>query len=85
MAEDIDLRLARAEDAAAVLAVIHRAFAQYDGILAPPSGAMSETTVTVATRLADENCVLAYAGSTPVGCVFYKEVGAAKLDKALLA
>jgi GNAT superfamily N-acetyltransferase len=75
MADDIALHLARAEDAPIVVSLIHRAFAQYDGILVPPSGAMSETAETVAARLADEKCLIALAGSTPVGCVFYKEEG----------
>jgi predicted GNAT superfamily acetyltransferase len=75
MADNVDLRLARAEDAPAVASVIHCAFAQYDGVLLPPSGAMSETAETVAARLGDEKCLIALAGSTPVGCVFYKEEG----------
>jgi predicted N-acetyltransferase YhbS len=73
MAEDVAIRLARKEDAVAVVSLIHRAFAQYDGMLVPPSGAMSETAETVAARLADENCLIALAGATPVGCVFYRK------------
>jgi predicted N-acetyltransferase YhbS len=75
MADEICLRLARAEDAAAIVSVIHRAFAQYDGILVPQSGAMRETAETMAARLADESCIIALAGEIPVGCVFYKATG----------
>jgi len=50
--EEFAFRLARVEDAPAVVSVIHRAFAQYDGELAPPSGAMGETPATVTARLA---------------------------------
>lgn len=77
IADDIGFRLAIAEDAPAVVSVIRRAFAQYDGILVPQSGAMHETAETVVARLGDENCVLALAGSTPIGCVFYKSIGKA--------
>jgi len=75
--DHIDVRLARTEDAPAILAVIRGAFAQYDDILEPPSGAMSETVETVAARLGDEICLVACAATTPVGCVFYKEIGEA--------
>jgi predicted N-acetyltransferase YhbS len=75
MVDDITFRLARVEDALAIVAVIHRAFAQYEGVLVPRSGAMSETAETVTARLADESCLLALAAATPVGCVFYKEAG----------
>src|SRR5579859_3084494 len=77
MAERVVFRLARAEDAAAIVSVIHRAFAQYDGVLEPQSGAMRETAATVAQRLGDESCLVAFAGATPVGCVFYKPIGEA--------
>jgi ribosomal protein S18 acetylase RimI-like enzyme len=77
MAEAIVFRLARAEDAATVVSVIHRAFAQYDGVLVPQSGAMRETAATVAARLGNESCLVALAGSTPVGCVFYTPIGEA--------
>ncbi len=70
---DITCRLARPEDAPDIVAVIHRAFAQYgDGKLVPPSGAIGETVATVAARLGDERCVVAFDGTRPVGCVFYK-------------
>jgi predicted N-acetyltransferase YhbS len=75
MAENITLRLARRDDAARIVSVIQRAFVQYDGVLVPPSGAMSETADSVAARLADESCVLAISGTILVGCVFYKEFG----------
>ncbi len=75
--EEIAIRLARVEDAPAIVSVIHRAFAQYDGVLMPQSGAARETADTVAARLGDESCLLALVGSTLVGCVFYKPIGEA--------
>jgi predicted N-acetyltransferase YhbS len=77
MADDFSFRLARPEDAPAIVSVIHRAFAQYDGILVPQSGAMHETAATVAARLADESCLVALEGAVPVGCVFYKPIAEA--------
>ncbi len=70
--EEFAFRLARVEDAPAVVSVIHRAFAQYDGELAPPSGAMGETPATVTARLGDERCVVALDGTSLIGCVFYE-------------
>jgi predicted N-acetyltransferase YhbS len=75
--DEIVIRPARAEDAGIIVSLLHRAFAQYDDILVPRSGAMEETAATVAARLRDESCLVALAGATPVGCVFYKPLGEA--------
>jgi ribosomal protein S18 acetylase RimI-like enzyme len=75
--DQIAIRPARADEAAAIVSLMHRAFAQYDGVLVPRSGAMDETESTVAARLRDEICLVALAGGTEVGCVFYKPLGEA--------
>jgi predicted N-acetyltransferase YhbS len=75
MIDALQLRLARPQDAAAILAVVHRAFAQYDGKLVPESGAARETIETVAARLARENCVMALRDESLVGCLFYEHLG----------
>jgi GNAT superfamily N-acetyltransferase len=75
IAEAIAIRLARADEAPAIVSLMHRAFAQYEGVLVPRSGAMDETLATVTARLRDESCLLALAGETPVGCVFYEPIG----------
>jgi predicted N-acetyltransferase YhbS len=72
MAEAVSLRLARPEDAAAILTVIQLAFAQYEGKLVPQSGAARETVETVTARLAKESCVLAVRDERLVGCLFYE-------------
>jgi predicted N-acetyltransferase YhbS len=75
MSDGLQLRLARPQDAVAVLAVVHRAFAQYDGKLVPQSGAARETVETVTARLARENCVIAFRDERLVGCLFYEHLG----------
>jgi GNAT superfamily N-acetyltransferase len=75
MIDVLQLRLARPEDAAAILAVVHPAFAQYDGKLVPQSGAARETVETVTARLARENCVMACREERLAGCLFYQNLG----------
>jgi predicted N-acetyltransferase YhbS len=72
---DIVIRPAREEEAAAIVSLLHGAFAQYDEFLVPRSGAMDETVATIAARLREETCLVALAGATPVGCVFHKPRG----------
>jgi predicted N-acetyltransferase YhbS len=73
--KDITLRLAMHDDAADIVSVIRRAFAQYDGKLVPPSGALHETEATVAARIDTERCIVAFDGASPIACIFYKRVG----------
>jgi GNAT superfamily N-acetyltransferase len=75
MIDALQLCLAQPRDAAAILAVVHRAFAQYDGKLVPQSGAARETVETVTARLAQENCVMALREERLVGCLFYEHLG----------
>src|SRR6266404_2766544 len=75
MIDALQLRLAQPQDAAAILAVFHRAFAQYEGKLVPQSGAARETMESVTARLARENCVMALRGERLAGCLFYQNLG----------
>jgi len=75
--DEIAIRPARADEAEAIVALMRGAFAQYDGILVPRSGAMDETIATVTARLRDETCLVALAGRIPIACVFYKPLGEA--------
>jgi predicted N-acetyltransferase YhbS len=75
MIDALQLRLAEPQDAAAILAVVRRAFAQYDGKLVPQSGAARETVETVTARLARENCVMALRAERLAGCLFYENLG----------
>lgn len=64
------MRTARPNDAAAVLAVVQRAFEQYRGRLDPPSGAFSETEERLRAQIQNEHCILAEQNGQAVGCVF---------------
>jgi GNAT superfamily N-acetyltransferase len=75
MIDALQLRLAQPQDAAAILAVVHRSFAEYDGKLVPQSGAARETVETVIARLARENCVMALRETRLAGCLFYENLG----------
>src|SRR3954453_15851685 len=75
VSDAIAIRPARVDEAPAIASLLHRAFAQYDGVLVPRSGAMDETLATVAARLRDESCLVALGGNRLVGCVFYKPRG----------
>jgi hypothetical protein len=75
ISDAIAIRPARVDEAPAIASLLHRAFAQYDDVLVPRSGAMDETIATVAARLRDESCLVALAGEVLVGCVFYKPRG----------
>jgi GNAT superfamily N-acetyltransferase len=78
ISDAIAIRPARVDEAPAIASLLHCAFAQYDDVLVPRSGAMDETIATVAARLRDESCLVALTGEVLVGCVFYKP-----LDEAI--
>ncbi len=59
-------------DVATIVSLIHQAFAEYRGLLDPPSGAHSETEETVRTKMTKARVGLARLGDTVVGCVFYE-------------
>jgi four helix bundle protein len=66
------LREARTDEAAVVARVVKAAFAEYDGHLHPPSGAIGETTGKIAKKMEGGRAVLAFLDDEPVGCVIYQ-------------
>src|SRR3990172_6868946 len=67
----ISLRPAGAPDIEAIVAVIHAAFDQYKAVLTPPSGAHSETVVSVGKKMAAGGAHLAYVHGNLAGTVLY--------------
>ena len=66
----IDVRPAGMADRAVVVKVLQRAFADYDGRLQPPPGALGETEASVRAHLKRGPIALAYIGGEPVGAMF---------------
>jgi len=56
-------------ETAGVAELIHMAFEEYRGRLDPESGALDETTETIAAAFADHTVIVAEAGGRLVGCV----------------
>ena len=75
------IRFAQAEfvDAAALLAVILAAYAEFFGKLEPPSGAFAETESTIGAKLTSGGAIKAMVerpdGSDLIGCVLYESKG----------
>lgn len=65
------MSLARIEDALLVHCVMRAAFAEYAGVLNPPSGAQSETVEDVAAAMAGGGAVVARLDGEAVGCARY--------------
>jgi ribosomal protein S18 acetylase RimI-like enzyme len=65
------LRTARPEDGAAIAALLHEAFAPYDGWLIPRPGALSETERSIAEALGKGAGSVAEAGALLVGSVLW--------------
>jgi len=57
---------------AEILAVVHAAFAAYEGKLVPGSGALRETVETLRDRLVSERAAIAVSGGRIVGAAFYR-------------
>ncbi len=68
----IQIRLALAEDLSVLVAILHSAFAEYEGQLDPPSGALHESENTLLEKLKEGGAFLAFAGGKAVGCVFFE-------------
>jgi ribosomal protein S18 acetylase RimI-like enzyme len=60
------------EDAARVHGITQAAYAEYRGVLDPPSGVDRETLVDVERTLDDGGAVLAWIGDTAVGAVRFQ-------------
>jgi GNAT superfamily N-acetyltransferase len=72
---DFAIRLARPEESAAIVALIHAAFAEYRGRLRPESGALSETSETIAAAFGDHWIAVAERNGALVGAVLYTRRG----------
>jgi ribosomal protein S18 acetylase RimI-like enzyme len=57
-------------DVPALVALVHAAFAEYEGRLDPPSGAHAETEESIRRTLRTARAVIAFAGEAVAGCVF---------------
>lgn len=85
----IAIRSAGPGEAAILLDVMRRAFAEYRGVLNPESSVFVETPEVTATKLAGGGGFLACAGGTPVGCVIAETkeergyIGRLSVDPAL--
>ena len=65
------IREAAAEDSAAVVQIIHAAYAEFQGKLDPPSGAHAETEASIHKLFETERCVIAGWGEEVAGCTFF--------------
>lgn len=63
----LEIRLATLEDAPLVHRIMREAFAEYDGLLNPPSGANSETVTDVEQAMREGGAVLARQNQVAVG------------------
>ena len=63
----IRVTLAEPAQADIVHRVMRAAFAEYEAVLRPPSGALGETVADVERAMADGGAVLAWCGDEPVG------------------
>lgn len=76
------VRLATPADADAILSLTRAAFAQYRGVLTPPSSAERETRDKVVRDLAEGGAVLAWSGSALTACArFRREPGGFHVHK----
>ncbi|MDQ3706245.1 MAG: GNAT family N-acetyltransferase [Chloroflexota bacterium] len=66
------IRYANPADAALLHNIIRAAFAEYDGVLAVPPGALGETLQEVEQAIARGTALLAYDGGHAVGTVRYE-------------
>jgi len=73
MPETIVIRSAAPGEAAALLAVMRRAFAEYRGVLVPESSVFVETPDLIAEKLAGGGGFIAVEGEKPVGGLIAEE------------
>jgi ribosomal protein S18 acetylase RimI-like enzyme len=69
---EITLRDAFEQDAPTIYQITQAAFAEYCGVLVPPSGVHRETLDTVREKMASGRYLLALAGQRAVGVVYYE-------------
>jgi ribosomal protein S18 acetylase RimI-like enzyme len=73
--EPVRFTQATREDAARVHGITQAAYAEYRGVLDPPSGVDRETLVDVERALDDGGAVLAWIGDMAVGAVRFQHAG----------
>lgn len=69
------IRAAVPAEAETIVALIHRAFAQYRDRLVPPSAALSESAETIARMMMRGRVLLAKVEGIAVGCVAVEDKG----------
>jgi N-acetylglutamate synthase-like GNAT family acetyltransferase len=69
------LREATYDDIPTLVTLIHTAFEEYRGRLAPPSGAHRETAASIGQYLQQGHAVLALLNEQAIGCVCYHQEG----------
>ena len=69
---EYEIRYAVLEDAPLLHDIIHAAFAEYDGVLAVPPQALSDTLEEAEQAIAKGTVLLAYDGEQAVGTVRYE-------------
>jgi N-acetylglutamate synthase-like GNAT family acetyltransferase len=72
---DITLRAATEADIPTIVALIHAAFKEYDGVIDPPSGAHKESEEKLRQVMTTERAVLALLGAQALACVLYRVQG----------
>ena len=75
MMNKYQLRDYREADIPAILSVIKTAFAEYRGVLDPPSSAEAKTLAIVRTELAEADALVMVFGEEIIGCIFYRRRG----------
>lgn len=72
---DISVRAATEADIPTIVALIHAAFKEYDGVIDPPSGAHNESEDKIRQAMITERAALACADDRAVACVLYRNEG----------
>jgi len=75
MPEEIVIRTATPAEAAVLLDVMRKGFAEYRGVLQPESSVFVETEAVIAAKLAGGGGLLAFASAQPVGCIIAEDKG----------
>jgi predicted N-acetyltransferase YhbS len=64
------IRKAEISDSESIATVLHESFAEFNGVFDPPSGALSETGVSIARKLEESLGFVAELDGQLIGCVF---------------
>lgn len=75
MRDEIVIRPAASAEAAVLLDVMRRAFAEYRGVLRPESSVFVETETVIAEKLGGGGGFLALENDQPVGCIIAERKG----------